>query len=235
MDPRVGVIVPAAGFGRRFGADGSKAYVKLEGRPILAHTLNVLNACPVLDWIQVLVQKGNEDLAAKLLKRYRIGKAAPPAAGGASRSASVVQGLKRLPASVRWVVIHDGARPCISQDLIERTLRSARRHGAAVCGLPVTSTVKQVGSGGRVCATLNRKQLWSVQTPQIFRRDWLEEAVRRAGRRLAGYWDDAHLLEEAGFPVRMVTGEPGNIKVTLPEDLEIARSVLRSRSTNLKK
>ncbi len=166
---------------------------------------------------------------AKLLRQFRITKALPPCAGGASRSESVARGLARLPARAKWVLIHDGARPCLRPALVARAVQAARRSGAVACGLPASVTVKETSRTGRVRRTLNRERLWFVQTPQVFRRDWLEAAMRRAGRRLGRFPDDASLVEAAGFPVTMIAGDPLNVKITTSEDLRLAEAALRMR------
>ncbi len=231
MSKTVAAIVPAAGLSRRYGGSTRKAYVQLAGKPVLVHTLQALESAPSIGSVQVLVKREDIPQTEALIKRYQLKKVLPPAVGGASRSASVANGVKLLASGVKWVVIHDGARPCVSPQLIEKTLRAAKRHGAAVCGIPAASTVKQVTPKGLVCATLDRKTLWTVQTPQVFRRDWLEQALHKAGRRLSVFWDDAHVLESAGFSVHMVKGEEGNIKVTRPADTAIASALLKGVKT----
>jgi 2-C-methyl-D-erythritol 4-phosphate cytidylyltransferase len=143
----------------------------------------------------------------------------------------VAAGFRALPASVDVVLVHDGARPCISRALVERVIRAARRDGAAVCAQPAGLTVKQVGADQRVTATLDRSAIWMAQTPQAFRRAWFDTALKRAGRRIDHYPDDAAVVEAAGYPVRVVEGERMNVKVTYPEDLRIVESALAGRRT----
>lgn len=222
----VAAVVPAAGLGRRFGGKARKLFIRLNGRPLLAHTLAALQKSPRIRWIQVVVRPSERGYVRRLIKRFRITKALPPCAGGASRSESVARGCAALPAGARWILIHDGARPCVSIRLIDAAVRAARRHQAVAAGLPAFWTVKEADAAGRVRRTLNRNRLWFVQTPQVFRRDILQKALRKAGSKLSRFPDDASLVEAAGFSVRMILGEALNIKVTLPEDTVMAQSIL---------
>lgn len=224
MREPVAAIVVAAGVGKRFGGR-HKPYVRLAGRPLLAHTLRALQRSRQVDAMVVVVHAQAVLRAQALLKRYRITKAQPPCVGGASRAASVACGMRALPPATEWVLIHDGARPCVSPALVDRLVKAARTHGSAVAALPAHLTVKAADRAGRVRHTLDRRQLWFVQTPQVFRRRQLAQALRRRGP-LARFPDDAAVMEAAGFPVRLVPGEPLNIKVTTREDLIVARAIL---------
>jgi 2-C-methyl-D-erythritol 4-phosphate cytidylyltransferase len=226
---RVAAIVPAAGAGRRFGGRAAKAWAALRGRPLLVHALRALQASPSVRWIICVVRPGQEQAVAALLRRHRITKALPPRPGGASRADSVARGFAAVPPQAQWVLVHDGARPCVTPALIARVVAAARRHGAVACGLPASLTVKAVDGARDVRLTLDRDALWFVQTPQAFRRDWFAQALGRADGQLARLPDDAALLELAGFPVRMVPGEPLNIKVTTREDLLLADTILARR------
>lgn len=229
MKGGVAAIVPAAGTGRRIGAPAGKLFLPLNGRPLLAHTLRVLQASPAIRWIIVAVRPGERARVEALIRRHRITKALPPCVGGSSRAASVARGCAKLPREARWVLIHDGARPCLSHRLIRQAVRAAARHQAVACGLPAPLTVKAVDERFDVRVTLDRDHLWFVQTPQVFRRDWLAEAFAQADHRLDRFPDDASVVESAGFPVRMIPGEALNIKVTTREDLMLAEAILQSR------
>ena len=225
----VAAIVPAAGIGKRFGGAVQKPFVRLEGLPLLAQTLRVLQRSPAIRWIVVVVRAGEESRVSALLKPHRLTKISAVCAGGASRTASVVKGFRVLPEAARWVLVHDAARPCVSGALIERAVDAAQRWGAIACGLPAMLTVKEADRRGRVRRTLDRSRLWFVQTPQVFRRDWFAQALRRRRRRLDQFPDDVAILEAAGFPVRMISGDPLNLKVTTREDFVLAEAILRSR------
>ncbi|MBI4342698.1 MAG: 2-C-methyl-D-erythritol 4-phosphate cytidylyltransferase [Candidatus Omnitrophica bacterium] len=226
----VAAIVPAAGSGMRLGSPINKALLPLRGRPMLAHTLRVLQEHPAIRWIILVVRAEDRRAVRTLLTRERITKALPPREGGASRAASVANGFAAVPPQAAWVLVHDAARPCLSRRLLDEAVRAAKRHGAVACGLPASLTVKAVDARRTVRLTLDRDSLWFVQTPQVFRRDWFGEALARAPRGLAQFPDDAAVVESAGFPVCMVPGDPLNIKVTTKEDLWLAEAILKSRN-----
>lgn len=227
MHSDVAAIVPAAGAGRRMGGGAAKLFLPLDREPLLAHTLRALQESPLIRWIVLVVRDEDRRQAGALLKRHRILKALAPCRGGASRAASVARGFAAVPRQARWVLVHDGARPCVSRQLIDRAVREATRAGAVACGLPAHLTVKAADEDGQVRLTLDREQLWFVQTPQVFRRDWFAEALARADHRLDGFPDDAALVEAAGFPVRMIPGDAMNLKVTTRDDLLLAEAILQ--------
>ena len=230
MPRDVGVIVPAAGRGRRLGSRRTKVLVPLAGRPLIFHTLRALQDAPSIGWIVLVVRPADRARLGALVRRARLTKVCAVVVGASSRSGSVARGMAALPPAARWVVIHDGARPCVRRQLIETVVRQAKRYGAAVCALPVALTVKAVDRSRTVRMTLDRDHLWLVQTPQAFRRDWFTQAVAQADGQLERFPDDAALLEWAGFPVHVVDGDPLNLKVTTPEDLLVAAAVLTHRA-----
>jgi len=231
MSAHVGAIVPAAGAGIRFGNRARKLFVRVDGAPLLLHALRALEECPSVRWVVPVVRPEERAEVEALGRRHRLAKVLRPCLGGATRGESVARGLAALPQGARWVLVHDGARPCVSRLLIQRTVREARRRGAVACGVPADVTVKAADARGEVRLTLDREQLWFVQTPQVFRRDWLTEALARGAGQLGEFPDDAAVLEAAGFPVRMVPGDPLNLKVTTGDDLVLAEAILRRRPT----
>jgi 2-C-methyl-D-erythritol 4-phosphate cytidylyltransferase len=233
---RVGAIVPAAGASRRMGG-ANKLFLPVGGRPLLAHTLAALQADAEIGWIVPVIQPGDQDHVKALVNMHGITKALAPEPGGPSRTASVARGFAALPPEAEWILVHDGARPCVRASLIRETIREARRAGAAAAGVPAPMTIKVVDERRAVRLTLDRTHLWLVQTPQVFRRDWFAQAIERAGlaggtahagngRAVDEYPDDAALVEAAGLPVTMVPGDPLNIKVTTPEDLVLVEAIL---------
>ncbi|MBI2495717.1 MAG: 2-C-methyl-D-erythritol 4-phosphate cytidylyltransferase [Candidatus Omnitrophica bacterium] len=226
----VAAIIPAAGAGQRLGGRVRKPFVYLNGHALLAYSLKALQESHAIRWIILVARADEHAQAAALIKRHRITKALPPCVGGSSRAESVARGFASLPRGAGWVLIHDAARPCVSRPLIDRAVRSARRHGAVACGLPATLTVKAVDERREVRLTLDRDRLWFVQTPQVFRRDWFAQALARADRALSQFPDDAAILEAAGFHVRMIPGDPLNLKVTTREDLVLAEAILQRRN-----
>jgi 2-C-methyl-D-erythritol 4-phosphate cytidylyltransferase len=149
-------------------------------------------------------------------------------AGGAERQASVACGLRAVPAAATVILVHDGVRPCVTPALVSRVAAAARTDGAAIAALPVAETLKQ-GADGWVRTTVSREGVWAVQTPQAFRADLLREAHRRAAADGVLGTDEAALVERLGVPVRLVPGLPGNVKITRPDDLPLARALLRGR------
>jgi len=225
----VAAIIPAAGAGRRVGGTSGKLWLPLRGLPLILHTLRVLQKSPAVRWIILVVRPDDRRRMQRLVRRHRITKALPLCLGGASRAESVARGFTAVPPEAGWVLVHDGARPCLTRRLVDETVRAARRHGAVACGLPASLTVKAVDEQSQVRVTLDRDHLWFVQTPQVFRREWFAEALTRADGTLECYPDDAAVVEAAGFPVRMMPGDPLNIKVTTKDDLLLAGAILAAR------
>jgi 2-C-methyl-D-erythritol 4-phosphate cytidylyltransferase len=150
-------------------------------------------------------------------------------AGGVERQESVARGLAAVPQTAPWILVHDGVRPCITPALVRRIVDATRAHGAAIAALPIVETLKR-GVEGWVKETVPRDGLWVIQTPQGFRADLLREAHRRATADGVLGTDDAALVERLGTAVRLVPGLPGNVKITRPEDLPLARQLLVRRN-----
>ena len=229
MASDVGVVIPAAGKGQRLGSRTPKAFVLLAGSPLVLHTLRAFQASPAVGWMVVAVRAEDRVVLQALVRAHRLTKVCSIVAGGSSRSASVARGIAALPVRAKWVVVHDAARPCLGRRLITSVIAHAKRYGAVACGLPASVTVKAVDARLRVRMTLDREGLSFIQTPQCFRRDWWMEAISRVDHQLDGMPDDVALLEWAGFPVRIISGDPLNIKVTTKDDLLLAEAILKSR------
>jgi 2-C-methyl-D-erythritol 4-phosphate cytidylyltransferase len=220
-------IVPAAGSGNRMGRELSKQYLSLGGMPLLVHTLNAFDRCPLVDALLVVVPPPDvEAVRSEMLPRWNLKKLAGVIPGGKERQDSVRAGIEALDRETGLVVIHDAVRPFITVRLIENCIRAAVEEGAATVGVPVKDTVKEVGADGRVVRTCDRNLLWLTQTPQAFRRDIIENAHRAALRDGYRGTDDTSLVERLGIAVRMIRGDYGNIKITTPEDLVIAEALL---------
>jgi 2-C-methyl-D-erythritol 4-phosphate cytidylyltransferase len=222
----VTAVVPAAGLGRRMGTSRPKQFLSLGGMSVVARVLLALQESPV-DRIQPVAPADHLDDLARLIRRRGFGRVLPPVAGGERRQDSVRAGLAALPPS-DLVLIHDGARPLVTPDLVRRCLEAAREAGAAVAAIRPHDTVKLSDDGRLVTRTLDRSRLWLIQTPQAFRRAVLEDAYRRVDFSRT-FTDEASLAEAAGFPVRLVEGSPENLKITTPLDLVLAGAILRSR------
>lgn len=219
MDKAV-AIIPAAGQGVRMGASVSKVFIEVQGRPLLAYTLEKFQSHPMISEIIVLTRENEREYCQKeVVDKYGYSKVTKIVAGGAERQDSVRHGLAALEEDVRLVLIHDGARPLISESIISKAIEMALAHGAAVVGVPVKDTIKVVDTNQIVQYTPERHTLWAVQTPQVFRRDILDAAYREATLQGWTGTDDASLVEKGGGQVHMVLGSYENIKITTPEDL----------------
>jgi 2-C-methyl-D-erythritol 4-phosphate cytidylyltransferase len=221
---RVTAIVVAAGAGLRMGGI-DKLFADVGGMPLLARTLAAFEACPSVDQIILVASEANLDRCWKLVKSYGFKKVTELVPGGARRQDSVQQGLDQVKDS-RWVLIHDGVRPFIDDAVIAAGIEAAREHGAAVAAVPVKDTIKVVNAEHLVRNTPRRETLWAAQTPQVFRIDVIRAAYRDA---FGDVTDDAMLLERLGQPVKVYQGSYENIKITTPEDLDLAECILKRR------
>ncbi len=215
------------------GTDGArnKAFLELAGRPLVSYALDTLRACDGIAEIVVVVAPEDVERARSLL-RPGSERSERVVRGGAQRQESVAAGLAEVRASCDMVVIHDAARPFVKAELVLRCLEEARAHGAAVAALPVSDTVKEADSECMVRATLDRSRVWLVQTPQVFRRPLIEEAHRAAVAAGLTATDDASLVERLGHRVKLVKGDPDNIKVTYPGDVTRAEQVIAAARKN---
>jgi len=214
---RVGAVIVAAGSSRRMGGV-NKVFALLDGKPVLARVIDVFQRCNSIDQIVVVLSEPNLERCQRLVAEQGWSKVTDVCAGGRRRQDSVVAGLSRL-SHCHWVVIHDGARPLVTEDLIERGLEAAKETGAAVAAVPVTDTIKVAGDDRIVHQTPPRQNLWAVQTPQVFRIDIITEAYRQAKGDAP---DDASLVEQLGYKVKIYMGSYDNIKITTPDDLALA-------------
>lgn len=235
MQDKVVAVVPAAGSGRRMGAQRAKQFLDLGGLPLLSRTCALLEQVPQVDQVVVVAPPGQENELRELcLAPYDLPKLAQVATGGAERQDSVRAGaLAAVNLGARWVLVHDAVRPLVDPAVFARVLAATQECGAAVAAMPCVDTVKQGDDDGRVRATLDRSRLWLVQTPQGFDLRLLLEAQDRATKQGLLATDEAGLIEALGREVRLVMGSRDNIKITTPEDLYLARRFLgepRTRS-----
>lgn len=223
----VTAIVPAAGAGIRFGGAGKKQFIALNGLPILSHTLRALAASKALASIIVVVPPGEELRGREALELARIDLETEVVPGGQTRQDSVYIGLQRAKAETDLVLIHDGVRPFVSREVVLATVEAAKEWGAAIAAVPVIDTIKRVDTDGFVVETLQRGQLWSVQTPQVFRYALLMQAHRAIRESEIVATDDAALVERIGGMIKVVRGSYENLKITSEEDLPLAGLILR--------
>lgn len=223
LDPCGAVIVAAGSASRMGGVD--KILAKLRGEPVICHTVRAFSECEAITEIVIVTREDRIVAVSDLCAQFPKVKAV--VAGGASRQESVWLGLNAL-SGVRLAAVHDGARPLVTWQLIDRVVRAAYRYGAAAPAVPVKDTIKAV-RGGVVAATPDRKKLMAVQTPQVFDFDLLRAALHRARGDGAELTDDCAAVERLGFAVKIVEGARENIKITTPEDLKIAETLMEGR------
>ena len=223
----VAAIIVAAGQSRRMGGV-DKLFKSVLGKPLLRYSLEVFNASPLVDEIVLVMSEENLGRAEKLVHAAKWEKVHTVRVGGERRRDSVARGLTALPSETKWVLVHDGARPCVTPELIARGLEAVLESGASIPVMPVADTIKVVDKTGQVVRTPERSELWTVQTPQVFSRELLQRA-HKANTEDAT--DDAAMVERLGHPVRVFEGAHSNIKVTTPEDLLLAEVLLSAERT----
>jgi len=221
-------VIPAAGFGIRMKSKRAKQFLSLDGRPILAVTLLHFQECNEVDRIVLVAPSGDVDYCREhIVEEFGLTKVETIVPGGERRQDSVRLGIQATEGKFDRVLIHDGVRPVIEAALLKRVLDAARTHRAVIAALPAKETVKEVDDRGEVVRTYDRRRVWMVQTPQVFR---YQDILKAHTLALAEGWeeatDDALLVERLGVSVTIVEGSEKNIKVTTPYDLELARFLL---------
>jgi 2-C-methyl-D-erythritol 4-phosphate cytidylyltransferase len=220
----IGVVIPAAGQGRRMGGATAKQFLLLGDRPVLVRTVQRFDSSPVVDEIVLAVAESECNAVRALCEPYAFAKLRAVVPGGAERQDSVLCGLASLGTDI--VLVHDAVRPFASHGLIEAVALEAIRSGAAVAAVRAKETIKIADGAGKVLSTPDRASLWVAQTPQGFASALLREAFSQAAREGFLGTDDASLVERLGVAVTLVEGEYDNIKITTPEDLEWAARIL---------
>ena len=228
-------VVPAAGLGSRMGGNTPKQYLSLGGLPLLVHSLQVFQSLEYIREIILSVPIADREYCwHEIVKPYGLEKVTQVVAGGKRRQDSVRNGLIAISTESEGVLVHDGVRPFIDQKSVIEVIRCAGETGAAVVAVPIRDTVKRVDHSGIIQETLKREELWQIQTPQVFRYDWLVEAHLRAQRYQWEVTDDATLFERMGYSVSVVEGSCFNIKITTPEDLVFGEAILKKREADNK-
>jgi len=214
---KVGAVIVAAGESQRMGGV-DKMWALLGGKPVLARVADTFQNCSLIDQIVIVLNEQNLKRGKQLVAEQGWSKITDVCPGGKRRQDSVVAGLSRLR-NCNWVVIHDGARPLVTEELIHQGLSQAKETGAAVAAVPVTDTIKVAGDDRIVRQTPPRQNLWAVQTPQVFLPDIITEAYQQAKGEVT---EDASLVEQSGYRVKLYMGSYDNIKITTPDDLALA-------------
>jgi 2-C-methyl-D-erythritol 4-phosphate cytidylyltransferase len=230
MRDRVVAIVPAAGTGERFGPGANKPFAGLLGKPMLIWVLEALELSPEIAEVIPVLKAGDMEEGRALVGKSGLSKVKRIAEGGRERQDSVLNALGLVGDAAAAVLIHDGARPLLDERLIRGTLDGLTDgFDGSVAAVPLKDTIKDTDEEGVVVSTLRREALRAVQTPQVFGFDTIFRAYEEAARK--GYYctDDSALVERLGGRVRLVMGSYENIKVTTPEDLEIAELLLKRR------
>jgi 2-C-methyl-D-erythritol 4-phosphate cytidylyltransferase len=220
-------IIPAAGIGARIGGAIRKQFLDLGNMPVIAHTIMKFQTAGIVNSIYLVVPPDMvEYCKSEIVERYKFTKVAEVVAGGKRRQDSVCNGLMRVNPETDIIAVHDGVRPFVTEDIIRESIIAADKYGAAVAAIPENDTVKEISDDLIIRRTLNRKFLWRIQTPQVFRMDILKEAFKRAESE--GYYgtDEASLVERMGHHVRIVKGSDFNIKITTPEELVLGKAIL---------
>src|SRR6185369_5215738 len=219
-------IIAAAGAGTRMASDRPKQFLLLKGRPVIFHTLQVFEECDSIDEVIVVLPAAESAGFLSLAGKYGVRKLARVVPGGVTRADSVKRGLMAIRAATAEIVaVHDGVRPFVTVDEIDRTVAAAKSDGAAILVAPVTDTIKEV-SGARILKTLDRTALRRALTPQCFRYELLCEAYKVADVNDPSLTDESALVEQLGSSVSIVEGSARNIKITTVEDLAIAEAIL---------
>ncbi|MCF6465854.1 2-C-methyl-D-erythritol 4-phosphate cytidylyltransferase [Clostridium sp. Cult2] len=227
----VSVIIAAAGMSNRMGSKINKQFISINNKPILAHTIEKFERCRYIDEIIVVAREDEIDYCRKeIVKRFKFNKVTKIVRGGKERQDSVYNGILALNGRADIVLSHDGARPFVKIKNIVNGIEGAIKYGACVIGVPVKDTIKVVKDNNTVDNTPKRNLLWAAQTPQCFKKEIIMEGYRKAINDNFMGTDDSSLVERLGMEVKMVMGSYENIKITTPEDLIIAESILKDKS-----
>ncbi len=223
-------VIVSAGKGQRFMSGAKKQFHLLSGRPILAHTLDRFESCRMIRSIVLVVAPEDMDYCLKeIVEKLDYAKVSQIVPGGRVRQESVRNGINSIPADSEIIVIHDGVRPFVTIEMIERSIKTAAQFGSVVTAVPAKDTIKVVDREGIVAETLDRASLWQIQTPQTFKASLIREAHQRAAKDHFVGTDDASLVERLGLKVHVAPGSYENIKITTPEDYLIARAFLEAK------
>ena len=228
MAERIWFVIAAAGRAARFGGPVPKPYLRIAGRTFLEHCIRTLSGVKRIAGGAVVLADGDRRFERlPVAVRNRV----VAVSGGPTRAASVLHGLQALITAAKddWVLVHDAARPCLRRQDVESLIRACRRDAVGgLLAVPVWDSVKQADEAGRAAATLPRERLWRAQTPQMFRRALLLDALARAGDDGFDPGDEAAAVERLGLAPRLVEGSPLNLKVTRPADLAFAEAAMRA-------
>lgn len=228
MNKNIIAVVPAAGLGKRLGPGTNKPFQLLLDKPLIIWTIEILENSPEIKEIIPVLKEEDMALGAELFDGYNFSKIKRIVQGGAERQDSVYNALRQLGARTDIVLIHDGARPFVSRDIIKHSINSIKGFDGVIAGVPVKDTIKEA-EDGVIKKTLPRKPLWAVQTPQVFLYKPLMKAYNKAMEDNFYSTDDSALVERLGGKIKIIMGSYENIKITTPEDIVIAEHLLKCR------
>lgn len=222
-------IITAAGFGHRMGGGKKKQFLLLGGVPLIIHTLERFQSSSLITEIILLIPE--DDIAyckKKVISNYNFTKLKKIIPGGEKRQDSVFNGLQEASKEMEMIVVHDGVRPFLTKNILETAITEAKKKGAAVVAIPVKDTLKKI-SGQRILSErVSRDSLWRIQTPQVFKKEILIHAFKKAREDNFYGTDESTLVARSGVPVYVVGGSELNIKITTPEDMVLGESIFRS-------
>jgi 2-C-methyl-D-erythritol 4-phosphate cytidylyltransferase len=228
---KVTALIPAAGMGRRMGKAVAKQFLPLGDKPMLAHTLLVFQRAPEIDEIIPILSGEDMELCLRdVIEQYHITKVKTLVVGGKERQDSVANGLQKVGKDSSIVLVHDGVRPFVTNEMIKGSIDRAKKGECIAVGVPIKDTIKEVDDKRIVRRTLERNMLWAIQTPQTFPIKILRHAYEESYKNRTYGTDDATLVERAGGTVHVLMGSYDNIKITTPEDLILAEEILKRRS-----
>ena len=230
MNHFVSAIIVAAGGSVRMGIADSKQFISLLGKPAIAYTLRAFQQCQYIREIIIVCREQDGERVRSIVADNGFTKVAAIVSGGAGRAESVRNGIAAANEQAAYFAVHDGARPLITVEEIERVTEAAFETGAATLGTAVSDTIKIVNDDNIIESTPSRAQLRAVQTPQVFEKELYTFALENAGDELVGFTDDCSLIENMGGEVAVVNGSKENIKLTTPVDVVIAESILANRA-----
>jgi len=225
----VHLLIPAAGSGKRMGADRNKLLLEVRSKPLIAWTLLAAEAASSITWIGIVSQPLDWDDFKAIIADLKLKKTIELIPGGSTRQESVYNGLQALPINAAQVLIHDGARCLATPNLFNACSEAILNCSGLIAAVPVKDTIKVVDQHGIIKSTPERKQLWAAQTPQGFDVKLLKQCHAEGVRQGWEVTDDAALFEKCGMEVRIVPGEETNLKITTPQDLAIAEFILSYR------
>ena len=229
MAAYVSAVIVAAGGSVRMGIADSKQFIPLLDRPAIEYTLKAFQSCYLIKEVVVVCREQDIERIQSIVDENGFSKVSKLVLGGSSRAESVRNGVEAANEKAKYFAIHDGARPLISVEEIQRVVEASFETGAATLGTSVTDTIKIVDGFNKIESTPLRSQLRAVQTPQVFEKDLYKVALENAGDNAINFTDDCALIENMGGEVEVVKGSNENIKLTTPLDIIIAESILRAR------